>query len=298
MHWKTKAQLQNLVSLLPPVFSERVYYLLQTLAGRVRFNANSRITSLQTAHSLLEQNGYTVRGKKLIEIGTGTIPIVPICYHLLGARSVLTVDLNEQLRPSLTIKFLEWLNQHKQHLPFDQSRLKNFMDNVRKFPLTEALREAEIQYLPGSDARNLPFKDDSFDIAVSNRVMEHIEPRTVVAITNELDRLTTEVQLHRIDYSDHFSHSDKSISRINFLQYSDNQWRKYGSNRYSYVNRLRHDDFTHMYSNEGFSFIDYPEVDESCDRLLKEGFSVARQFDGKGRNVLATTGAWFLLLKR
>ena len=45
-----------------------------------------------------------------------------------------------------------------------------------------------------------------------------------------------------VDYSDHFSHSDQTISSINFLRYSDDEWQRYAGNRYMYMNRLRHDD--------------------------------------------------------
>jgi hypothetical protein len=64
-------------------------------------------------------------------------------------------------------------------------------------------------------------------------------------IINEGNRILSEEGLfvHLIDCSDHFSHNDKSISRINFLQYNVTQWNKLAGNRYVYVNRLRHDDF-------------------------------------------------------
>jgi hypothetical protein len=30
--------------------------------------------------------------------------------------------------------------------------------------------------------------------------------------------------VHNIDFTDHFSHSDPSISSVNFLQFSESQW--------------------------------------------------------------------------
>ena len=53
----------------------------------------------------------------------------------------------------------------------------------------------------------------------------------------------TGLLLHMVDHSDHFSHADSSLSPIHFLQFSDAQWQRYAENRYSYVNRLREDDY-------------------------------------------------------
>ena len=52
-----------------------------------------------------------------------------------------------------------------------------------------------------------------------------------------------------IDYSDHFSHSDKSISSVHFLQFSDGKCNKIAGNRYMYMNRLRHDDFVSLFQD-------------------------------------------------
>ena len=49
-----------------------------------------------------------------------------------------------------------------------------------------------------------------------------------------------------IDYSDHYSHSDKNISNLNFLQFSEKEWEKY-NNPYLFQNRLRHQDYRKLF---------------------------------------------------
>ena len=56
----------------------------------------------------------------------------------------------------------------------------------------------------------------------------------------------------RIDYKDHYSYSDKSISSLNFLNYSDHEWKKYNHNN-NYQNRLRHFEYLEIFQNVGFS---------------------------------------------
>ena len=62
----------------------------------------------------------------------------------------------------------------------------------------------------------------------------------------------------RIDYSDHYSHTDRNISELNFLKYSEKQWQNY-NNTYLYQNRLRHDDYVKLLNNSSF-FKEYRDL--------------------------------------
>jgi hypothetical protein len=59
--------------------------------------------------------------------------------------------------------------------------------------------------------------------------------------------------VHFIDHSDHFSHSDATISPINFLKHCESDWQGYAGNRYMYMNRLRHDDMIELIRESGAS---------------------------------------------
>ena len=54
-----------------------------------------------------------------------------------------------------------------------------------------------------------------------------------------------------IDYSDHYSHTDKNISPLNFLKFNKKNWKKY-NNSYLYQNRLRHSDYKILFKNLDF----------------------------------------------
>src|SRR5207245_10558273 len=62
----------------------------------------------------------------------------------------------------------------------------------------------------------------------------------------------------RIDYTDHYSHFDKSISPYNFLQYSDKAWALFNPPLH-YQNRLRHRDYLDLLRAAGFAV-----VEEQC----------------------------------
>jgi hypothetical protein len=62
------------------------------------------------------------------------------------------------------------------------------------------------------------------------------------------------LQVHLIDYSDHFARGDDGLSRFNFLTYSDDEWRPFNSS-FQYVNRLRHSEFLSLFREAGLTAI-------------------------------------------
>ena len=78
-----------------------------------------------------------------------------------------------------------------------------------------------------------------------------------------------------IDYSDHYSHTDKNITPLNFLKYSEADWAKY-NNSYLYQNRLRHRDYEKLFKKhdyiiknaiEGPKGSIFPELSKNYDSL-------------------------------
>ena len=79
--------------------------------------------------------------------------------------------------------------------------------------------------------------------------------------------------------SDHFCHQDNSISAINFLRYSEKQWRSIAGNEFAYCNRLRVSDYLRLFSEAGFAVIkNETKLDESCIMLVRKGFPVSPDF--------------------
>ena len=104
--------------------------------------------------------------------------------------------------------------------------------------------------------------------------------------------------VYRVDYSDHFSHSDSSISAINFLQFSELKWDMLAGNRYMYMNRLRHDDFLDLFRQWGHSVLmEEPDVDREIVLTLKDTeFSVDDRFRDKARKFSARLEAALYLV--
>ena len=130
-----------------------------------------------------------------------------------------------------------------------------------------------IEYIAPGDASKTRLPNACIDFQTSNAVsFEHILRSILVDIVKEGNRILRDCGLcvHRIDYSDHFSHTDKSISSINFLQYSDDEWDRYAGNRYMYMNRLRHDDYiTKLFGDNGQNILKMePRIDANVNSVF------------------------------
>ena len=89
------------------------------------------------------------------------------------------------------------------------------------------------------------------------------------------DRIT----IHFIDLSDHFQHQDKSITRINFLRYSDEDWQKIAGNEFAYCNRLRVSDYLTVFEELGFAVCRYEiQEDDEGRECTTDGFAVNDKF--------------------
>jgi len=131
-----------------------------------------------------------------------------------------------------------------------------------------------IEYKAPCNAVDTKLETDSIDYYVSCAVLEHIDKVIIEKIINEGNRIVKNngLFINYIDYKDHFCSSDPDISAINFLQYSDLEWKKYAGNRYMYMNRLRHDDYLNLFENAGHKILKVnPTFDKRSADLLKSG---------------------------
>jgi len=307
MNWKLKAFIQNGISLLPSKTSYDLYFWAQRKFGALRtFNPLSRLRAGVETCRVIRKFGANPVGKMFLEIGTGRAPFTPIAYWLNGANGITTIDLNPYLNEELTLAGLAYIRANKQAVKnllcpnLDRSRWDQFVAYLeQKAPSLEGVMDlCQIDYRAPCDASQSGLTSESFDFHASYTVFEHVPASVLSSIISEGSRLLAPEGLfvHRIDYSDHFSHSDPRISKINFLQFGGDEWERYAGNRYMYMNRLRHDDYMKIYHECGHITVGVEaDVDNKIVELLNNGqFPLDDRFARKSKDVLATTGSWIV----
>lgn len=118
-----------------------------------------------------------------------------------------------------------------------------------------------IEYRAPYNADKTNFEDKTFDACISTNTLEHIPKESIISIFSELHRILKDDAIisAKIDYSDHYAHTDKKISLLNFLKYDEKTWKKYNHNCH-YQNRLRHNDYIEIFNNCGFEVLEYDLV--------------------------------------
>jgi hypothetical protein len=261
--------------------------------------------AISTWKRIVRQN-HDPRGGTFLEIGTGRVPVVPLAYWLMGADKTITIDRNPYLQGELVREHLDYVSAHPEEIRelfgalLDERRFSELLELSRapRFTTREFLDLCRVQYLAPGDAAETGLPSVSVDFHTSFTVLEHIPPAELVRIFREGNRIVRSGGLfvHNIDYSDHFSHSDETITAINFLQYSDHEWERYAGNRYMYMNRLRHDDFLELYNSVGHQILAAePRTDDRVRELLASGaLRVDDRFRNKPQSVLAISSAWIV----
>jgi SAM-dependent methyltransferase len=306
MNWQKKAYIQNLIAILPTKLGDIIYYFLQRSFGGLRKKNNLEITELNASLKIWKtiiNDNQDPKNKIFLEIGTGRVPSIPIYLWLMGANKIYTFDIQKLLKKSLLNEFIENLISNEIKI---KSLLGEYINNERynklkliAFDQIDIKKFFNIIYEAPASAGETFLKDNEIDFCFSHNVFEHIDEINLKKIIVENKRILKEngLMIHFIDYSDHFSHDDSKISPINFLKYSEFEWKKLAGNRFMFMNRLRHDDFTNMFIKLGLKIKSTEtEFDQISNTYLKEGKIVpSERFKLKSHEILSIRNSWFKL---
>ena len=204
---------------------------------------------------LLRDAGHDIREKRILEIGSGWHPIAAMTFLAAGAASVTLTDIELLLDRRLIRSAIEFVRGRRDQMIAKLGRVDLDRLEVKDGTISQMIKQLGLTYL-------VPYRTEvspnaSADLIVSCSVFEHIRARTLERMMAEFRRILVPggAMVHFIDFSDHYAHRDRSISRCNFLQYEDWQWRLLSLNSQDYHNRLRHSDFAAMFRQHGFKIV-------------------------------------------
>jgi methyltransferase family protein len=268
--WLLKALVQRSIAALPnprywnELLQERVTRSLELTDERFDGSLNNCTNHWKQ----FQRYGSTGRDSfSAFELGTGWFPVVPIGLFLCGAREVWTWDVAPLLkldRLKLTIgRFLE-LDQRQRlqdHLPVLPERVAalrevmTFFESSRRREPVQLLERIGIHYRVGNASRS-GLASEAVDLIVSDVTLEYVSPAELYEILREFRRIAAPgaVMSHSIDLSDQYASFDPSITKFNFLRYSDSFWRRL-SNPIISLSRLRISDYRRAFSDSHFQIV-------------------------------------------
>jgi hypothetical protein len=282
MDWRVKAVLQGVLSRMPA--GEVLNDGLQHLAGG-RANEAKHIDMKYRGDWLvlmrvLREIRFDVQGQDLMEVGTGWMPVLPLCFALSGARTVHSFDLNRYLIRSTVPTVLARLGLHLAELAAASGQTEASVRERHAWLTAEGVRGgsdagerilelAGVKYHAPADATRTGLPAKSISLVFSNSVLEHVGSAVLGPLMAESRRLLTRhgVALHSVNCGDHYAYFDRSISALNYLRFTDKEWRRW-NNKLLYQNRLRPSDFTASARGHGLQVIHQIQT-ERQDLLAK-----------------------------
>lgn len=263
MDWRIKGVVQGVLSRLPG--GSMVNDALQRAAGGRRDESHHIDLKFRAdwlvQMQLLNQLGMSVRDRDLLEIGTGWLPVFPLCFALAGARRCHTFDLNRHLNPVVVPKALQELERHLPELARAAGEVEAAV-RARWQRLRGAgdgwaiLKAAGIEYHAPADATRTGLPDACVAVVFSNSVLEHVSAPVLEPMMRESGRILQAdgLSLHSVNCGDHYAYFDRSITPIHYLRYSETAWRKW-NNDLLYQNRLRPVDFVDTARQAGLDIV-------------------------------------------
>jgi len=297
VNWKIKAFVTLLISILP--FQSKIYSKVQQKFGRYEYDAIE--TLFQAMVNIQDIVTINSCNQKVFELGSGIGLIHPLYFSLFFG-SVTSVDVDQKFDLMLfrrkCIEILDKIDTDPQikDLVADISieKLVNFRDACFDENLLERLG---ITYISNFRVADFSSMKARYDVFYSNNTLEHIPVAEIKMILEESKRILNPgaIHLHRIDFSDHFSHIDQSISSCNFLKYSDRLHNLIAGNQFTYHNRLRVNDFIEIFESSGYQIIKLEKnIDPVALGLLDSGFKLHKRFAQYKKEDLATQNAIFM----
>ena len=298
--WTQKAALQRVLSALPA--GHRVNYLFQQRVTHGLPLSDSALlgaAALGVHHvrRLAEISGRDVRGGRFFEFGAGWDLHMPLILWSLGVDHQLVVDIRPLVRAELVADVARRL-AGPARLPELVRLPPTPPDGHRR--LSAYLEELGIDYRAPCDARATGLPARSIDYVTSTNTLEHIPPEDIAAILRECRRILADDGLmsFQIDYQDHYSYFDPSISVYNFLTFDDRSWRRFNPALH-YQNRLRHAQHVALLEDAGFRIVDEQLTAGTEDDLaLLRALPLQPPFAGVDVDGLAVRDSRLVLAKR
>ena len=273
--WKFKSSIFGLIDF----FNEpsALYFLQKYVTGRSK-RGNLRISPVWQAHKkYLKRYSST---ENVFEFGAGK----SLAQNLFISDIVtnqLVIDLNQMLDFKL-------VNNVRDQI----SKIVALKSHCKINSLNE-LASYGIEYRAPYDASKTDLSDKSLSACISTNTLEHIPKASIIEIFSELYRTLKDdgIVSAKIDYSDHYAHTDKSISLLNYLRFEEDAWKKYNHNCH-YQNRLRHYEYVELFKSCGFVVIE-EELSYAEDDIPTE---IIEAFEGKDETWCATSS--HIILKK
>jgi SAM-dependent methyltransferase len=294
MRWLAKAALQRALGAVPQ--GERLNYVFQRHVLH-SFPVGDASLRQKFTRAIAHLAAYEEHGPgapageaTFFEFGAGWDLAIPVAYALLGVGHQVVIDIRPSARAELLNETIGAFDRLRPELEELAGRsLRDLGGPVSS--VAELEPRFGIRYLAPCDARGTGLPAASVDFASSTDTCEHIPRADLAAIFVECRRLLRPGGAFscRIDLQDHYAYFDRSLSRYNFLRFSERTWALVNSPIH-FQNRLRAPEYLRLVREAGFDLVvENPSGPSEQGRVELAALPLAEPFRGYSVEELGVT---------
>lgn len=281
MNWRLKVVKRAVLARVP--FGNMLRRLKRRLFGYEPDPAklHNTLSNYAQMKAVLATEGRLFEGASVLEIGSGWFPTIPIMLTLDGAKHITMSDLTRHMDDVTFAATMEFLQN-------------TFPENLRLQDITR-FDELPVVYMAPFDASAIA--DESIDFVISRTVLEHIAPKDLADLLAALrPKLVPDgLMVHVIDNSDHLEHSDKSVSKINFLTWTERKHALVNVLMKGGENRLRHHEYLHIFERAGFRVISETMKIHELTRAIAKTLPLTAPYSSMSADQLAALSSIYVI---
>ena len=260
INWKIKALILKILFILK---AEKILFFIQK---KITKRANINIDNIDPNWEYHLKYLKSFQSNKILEFGAGKSleQNIFLNYQLDEKFSQTVIDVSNMIDINL---FNEANNQIAKVLKTKKKPSVKSINEIKKIYKIEYIAPCTIEEIKKLDFR--------FDACISTTTLEHLPIEKLKIYLETLKKvLKRDVIISSlIDYSDHYCHTDKNIGALNFLKFSEKEWKKYNT-PYLFQNRLRHQDYRKLFED-----MDYEIIEEKQGSIGIPPENISNKFD-------------------
>ncbi len=213
--------------------------------------------------NLFEKYNVLKNGDQLLELGTGWLHWGATTMRLLCDIETTLFDIWDNRQFGAFKNYLRRLDEIIDKEMILDSVINERVHNlIRSILATSSFDDMyhllNFKYVINPSGKLNLFMDESFDLIVSEGVLEHVKINHLSEYVNDFYRLLKPggYSIHTINVSDHLSGYDKSVSKKNYLRYSDQVWQYFIENEVQYFNRVQASEWLALFETSRLKLID------------------------------------------
>jgi hypothetical protein len=263
INWKIKSLLYRLLNFFK--LYKALFFIQKKITKRSNIDLKEIAFYWQYHLKYLKENN----SKTILEIGAG---------KSLAQNIFLSYSFNQKIEQTL-IDVSRMIDLDLFNKANDQiSKLLG----VNKLPFAKSIDDLKknynLNYLAPMSLSQIIKNKLQFDACISSNTLEHLSEEDLKKTFLLLKKIVKKEGIisASIDYSDHYSHTDKNIDNLNFLRFTNDEWNKHNTPML-FQNRLRHQDYRKFFKLNKYKIYEIKGEVGKCPQNISKEFDISNK---------------------